>query len=85
MEETIAHKNFFYYIKRYFFEFLEALVALTILNYFKNGSINTFENMKLASGIGIITLILEEYNPDFSSNIKSGISFSVGTNLVGVS
>lgn len=85
MEDKIIRRDFFYYIKRYFFEVLEAFVALTILNYFKNGSINITDNLKLASGIGIITLILEEYNPDFSSNIKSGISFSVGSNLVGVS
>lgn len=85
MEKEEQNKDFFYYIKRYFFEFIEALVALTILNYFKDGKVNMESNIKLSLGIGVITLILEEYNPNFSSNIKSGMSFTVGSNLIGVS
>lgn len=83
--ETEQEKNFFYYIKRYFSEFLEALIALTLLSLFKKeNTIDIQKNIKLALGIGVITLILEEYNPNFSSNIKSGISYTVGTNLIGI-
>jgi hypothetical protein len=67
-----------YYIKRYIFEVLEATIALSVLFYFKNGKFQL--NLKMALIIGLITLILEEYNPNFSSNVKSGI-FSVSANM----
>lgn len=67
-----------YYIKRYIIEVLEATIALAILFYFKNGKIQI--NLKMALIIGLVTLILEEYNPKFSSNIKGGI-FTFTTNM----
>lgn len=75
-------KHYSYYIKRYLFEVLEAFVALSVLHYMKYNKI-TMTTLKMALGVGLITLILEEYNSNFSSNIKSGMTFTVGSSMVG--
>jgi hypothetical protein len=80
--------NYVYYIKRYIQEFLEALIALSVVFYIKNSkeffSKDSLLNIvKMSSVIGLVTLILEEYNSDYSKNIKDGMKFTVGTHLVG--
>lgn len=77
-----------YYLKRYIQEYLEALIALSVVFYIKNnkdffGKDSLLNIAKMASVIGLVTLILEEYNSSYSKNIKDGMKFTVGTYLVG--
>ena len=38
--------------------------------------------VQASAAIGLITFILENYNTDFNSNIKQGITFSVGSQMM---
>jgi uncharacterized membrane protein YjjP (DUF1212 family) len=79
-EEQQHEKN---YIKRYLFEVLEAYIALTILTYIKGNKMDFYKIFLPACVIGLVTLILEEFNPNFSSNLKSGMSFTAGSSMIG--
>lgn len=75
-------RSVYYFVKRYIQEFLEAFIGLIIIYIFTQKEINYQSLLKTSGLLGFITLILEDYNPNFNSNIKQGMSFTVGANLM---
>ena len=75
-------RSIYYFIYRYIQEFLEAFIGLIIIYLFTQKEINYKSLMKTSLILGSITLVLEEYNPNFNSNIKQGMSFTVGASLM---
>jgi hypothetical protein len=70
-------KIIIYYISRYIQEIAEALIAYSIYIYITNKTVDLYHNIKIALFIGLITLVLEEYNPAYTKSIKSGVIMSV--------
>lgn len=76
------NKSAYYFLYRYIQEFLEAFIGLIIVYLFTQKQINWIILFKTSGLLGFITLILEEYNPNFNSNVKQGMSFTVGASLM---
>jgi hypothetical protein len=72
-------KNFTYYIKRYFQELFEAGIGLLLVMFILKKKIEVFDFFKMISLIGLVTLILEEYNVEYLTNFKQGIHFTLGS------
>lgn len=72
-----------YYVKRYAQEVFEAFVSIMLIRYAMGKDIPMIPLVKASFAIGMVTLLLEEYNPSFKENIVQGITFSVGSNLIG--
>lgn len=70
--------NIKYFIKRYIQEVIEAALGLTAVMLITKKSFETKDFIKIVCIIGFITLILEEYNMEYSSNFKQGIHFTMG-------
>lgn len=62
-----------YIITRYIQEFLEAFIAYSLVNYMKNNTFDVYTNVSMGISIGLITLVLEEYNRDYSKSVKNGM------------
>lgn len=80
---TVSKRDLKYFLRRYVQEFIEAFIGLFIINVFTKKPIEYKSLFKTSLLLGLITLILEEYNPAFNSNVKQGMSFSVGASLIG--
>lgn len=72
-----------YYAKRYIQEVFEAFVSIMLIRYAMGKDLPMTALIKASLIIGVVTLLLEEYNPSFKENIVQGITFSVGSNLIG--
>jgi hypothetical protein len=72
-----------YYLKRYLNECIEAFVLLTILKFFDKVHIKTLPKfIYYILIIGLITLILEEINPDLQKGVKTGFIIKTGSSLI---
>lgn len=74
-----------YYVYRYIQEICEAFVAYTLFFIVKNKSIKTLDfksTLYTSLFIGLVTLILEEYEPKYNSNLKTGMVVSIGTAFI---
>lgn len=76
--QLIEH-NMFYYIKRYIQEFIEACIGLLFVMFIMKKSFTLLNLFKIASIVGVVTLILEEYNLDSASHFKQGIYSTLGS------
>ena len=72
-----------YYYKRYAQEVFEAFISVMLIRYAMGKDIPMVPLVKASFVIGLVTLLLEEYNPSFKENIVQGITLSVGSNLIG--
>ena len=72
-----------YYIKRYIQEVFEAFVSIMLIRYAMGKDLPITALIKASLIIGLVTLLLEEYNHDFKENIVQGLTFSVGASLIG--
>lgn len=63
----------------YIHEFLEVFISILIIRIAMDKQIDMYKIIQASAAIGFITFILENYNSDFKSNIKQGITFSVGS------
>lgn len=70
------------YIKLYFFECLEAMVAILILRLALEKEINVPLIIKASMLIGLLTFLLEQYNPEFKQSVRQGITFTVGSQIL---
>ena len=77
-QHPIEH-NLTYYIKRYIQEIIEASFGLLVVMFIMKKSFNWSDLLKIAGIVGIITLILEEYNIDAANNFKQGIYTTLGS------
>ena len=66
-------KSIKYYTFRYIQEIIEAFIAYSIYVFIKTKSIDIYNNIQIALVIGIITLLLEEYNPTYNKAVKTGL------------
>lgn len=66
----------------YIHEFLEAFISILIIRIALDKGIDMYRIIKASAVIGVITFILENYNSDFKSNIKQGITFSAGSQMM---
>lgn len=73
-----AH-DFYYYIKRYIQEIIEASIGLIVVIFLLKKKFTLFDFSKIVFIIGFITLILEEYNVEYLNNFKQGIHFTLGS------
>ena len=73
-----------YYIRRYIQEVLEASIAILIVIYVFKKPFELNEVARMSLIIGAVTLVLEEYDKEYVLNIKQGILFTIGANLVSV-
>lgn len=67
-----------YFIKRYIQEVIEASLGLFAVMIITKREFKPEDYIKIASIIGLITLVLEEYNAEYSNNFKQGIHFTMG-------
>ena len=70
------------YLSLYFQEVFEAFVAILIVRIAMEKPIQIITTIWYSMLIGFLTFILEQYNPDFKSNVSQGISFTVGSQLM---
>ena len=69
-------------IYAYLQEVFEAFVSILILQFAMGKSIDYSQIVKASFAIGVLTFLLEKYNPDFKSNITQGITFTVGSQIM---
>lgn len=66
----------------YIHEFFEVFVSILIIRIAMDKQVDLIKIVQASASIGFITFILENYNTDFKSNIKQGITFSVGSQMI---
>lgn len=75
--------EFSYILKRYFQEFIEAFLSLTIVKIVMMQKLFKLKDclilLKLSLMIAAVTLILEEINPENKNQLKNGILLAART------
>ena len=71
------------YIQMYLKEVFEVLVSIIIIRIAIEKEIDIYVVIKESLMIGVLTFLLEFYNPDLKHNVKNGITYTVGTQLIG--
>lgn len=66
----------------YINEFLEAFISIMIIRIAMDKELQMYKIIQASAVIGLITFILENYNSEFKSNIKQGITFSAGSQMM---
>ena len=66
----------------YIHEFFEVFVSILIIRIAMDKHVNLIKIVQASAAIGFITFILENYSTEFKSNIKQGITFSVGSQMM---
>jgi hypothetical protein len=66
----------------YLNECLEAFIAILVIRIAVDKGFDMLKIIKASMVIGLLTFILEHYNPDLKSNIKQGITFTAGSQIV---
>lgn len=75
--------DFYYFVRRYIQEVFEASFGLFAVMLITKREFELKELIKIACIIGFVTLILEEYNLDYSDNFKQGMHFTIGAAAFG--
>jgi hypothetical protein len=70
-----------YYIKYYIKEVIEAFVSIIIIRYAMEKPLHLPTLVQTSLLIGLVTCILEQFNPEFKSSVSQGITFTVGSQL----
>lgn len=70
--------NLIYIIKRYIQEFFEALIGIIVVILITKHKIPFSEVFRISFILGLVTLVLEEYNSEYSNVVKQGIFFTLG-------
>ena len=81
--EMKQEKNIIYYIKRYIHEVIEATIAMFVIYLLTRRKFEYLHFIRTVLIFGLVTLIVEEYNPEYSSSIKQGVTFSIGSSISG--
>jgi len=66
----------------YIHEFFEVFVSILIIRIAMDKHVDLMKIVQASASIGFITFILDNYNTDFKSNIKQGITLSVGSQMM---
>jgi hypothetical protein len=70
------------WIRIYINEVFQAFVSILIIRMALEKEIVMIKIFKASIVLGFITFILENYDKDFNTSIKQGITFSVGSHMV---
>jgi hypothetical protein len=82
IKEKIKEIDIKEYTKIYLGEFIEALIAITVVKSVLNKKIR-FNDIILSSVIvATVTFILENFSPDTKKSVKNGINMSIGSSLM---
>ncbi len=66
----------------YINEVFEAFISIVIIRVAIDKPIHFNKLIQASLAIGLVTFFLENYDQDFKSNIKEGITFSVGSQMI---
>lgn len=78
-DKPVIENDTMYYVTRYIQEFLEASVGLIVVMIIMKKSFTCIEFVKIAGIVGLMTLILEEYNKHIAGNFKQGVYSAIGS------
>lgn len=78
IDQNTVHKLILMYID----EFFQIFVAILIIRIAMDKNIDLYKIIMISAIIALVTLILENYNSDFNSNIKQGITFTAGSQMI---
>ena len=78
MDKDFIKKWILIYIQ----EVLEAFIAILIIRIAVDKGIDFYKIMLVSLAIGFLTMVLENYNSTFNSNIKQGITFTAGSEMI---
>jgi hypothetical protein len=70
------------WIRVYINEVFQAFVSILIIRMALEREIDMKKIFKASIFLGVVTFILENYDSDFNTSIKQGMTFSVGTQMV---
>lgn len=73
-----------YFVKRYIQEFFEAITGLFVVILLLKQKFTIYEIIRISAIIGLVTLILEEYNLEYANNVKQGLYFTIGAMTLNV-
>lgn len=78
-EKKLPEKSF---IELYVIEFFQAMIAIVVIKIAMEKPIDIVRVMWESALIGLLTYFLEQHFPDYNSNIRQGISFTIGSQLM---
>lgn len=81
-EQRIQQRTIHEWIMIYINEFVEAFVSIVIIRVAIDRPLHIYKLIQASAAIGLVTFILENFNSDFKSNVKQGITFSVGSQMI---
>ncbi|NBP01419.1 MAG: hypothetical protein EBU90_15025 [Proteobacteria bacterium] len=70
------------FIELYVIEFFQALIAILVIKIAMEKPIEIGRIIWESALIGLLTYILEQHFPEYNSNIRQGISFTIGSQLM---
>jgi len=84
MEKNIENnkRNYSKLFILYLNECLEAFIAILVIRIAVDKGFDMLQIIKASMVIGLLTFMLEHYNTDLKSNIKQGITFTAGSQIV---
>lgn len=71
--------NIWYFTRRYIQEVLEASAGLLVVKLILKKEFAIYDFIRIAMIVGFITLLIEEYNKNYASELKGGIYFTLGS------
>lgn len=80
-----GNRDIIYFVKRYVQEVIEASFALAVVMFIMKKPFVWNDFFKIVGLVGMVTLILEEYNMDAADNFKQGIYYTLGAVAYGSS
>jgi hypothetical protein len=70
------------WMRIYIQEVFEAFIAILIIRIAVDKSVDFYRIILVSLVIGFVTMVLENYNSTFNSNIKQGITFTAGSQMI---
>jgi hypothetical protein len=66
----------------YVYEFFEAFVSIVLIKVAMEKDLNMTSIVRGSAIIGLLTFILERYNPQYRSSVRDGITFTIGSQII---
>lgn len=82
MEQGDNRKEQRSFLSLYIQEVFEAAASIIIIQVAMDKEVEFHKVFTASLGIGFLTYVLEQYNPDFKSNVSQGITFTVGSQIM---
>lgn len=71
--------DIWYFMRRYIQEVLEAAAGLFVVKIILKKEFSLEDFLRISLVVGLITLIIEEYNKNYATELKGGIYFTLGS------